>query len=378
MILIDGNGALAVAIELRLRNTGTPVERIHLAGVEGEMLSAASLQHARVLVLASDDDSGNVDLALQTRRLYPALPLVVRLFDAALASYLGETISGVVFLSMSKVTAPFFAEAARKLLLTGPTKPPSAPRPGRSGPRYRVDRILAGALISLLVLVFPSALFFSQALNLRYIDALYFVWTTVMTVGYGDIALKDAGDGVKLFGMLLMLAGASFIAVLFALLSDGVLSRRLEVLQGRTRVHDKGHVVIAGAGNLGVRIAESLAAEGLRLVTIEARSESRNVSALRAAGHHVIVADATDGETLKLASLGSARLIIAVTDSDAMNLQIALHARAHCVPVVMRVTSPELSAHVTARGDAIAFSPIVTAAEAFSQAALAAAGIQRS
>ena len=49
-------------------------------------------------------------------------------------------------------------------------------------------------------------------------DALYFVWTTVMTVGYGDIALKDASDGVKLYGMALMLAGAAFIAILFALL----------------------------------------------------------------------------------------------------------------------------------------------------------------
>ena len=212
---------------------------------------------------------------------------------------------------------------------------------------------------------------FSYALDCRYIDALYFVWTTVMTVGYGDIALKEASDGVKLFGMLLMLSGAGFIAVLFALLSDWVLSRRLAALQGRVRVHGKGRVVIAGAGNVGLRIAEMLAVDGQRLVVIEPRGERRNVASLRAAGHHVIVADATNRDVLLLAGIESARLMIAVTDSDAVNLQIALHASEYGVPVVMRVTSPELSAHISARGDGVALSPIVTAAEAFSQAALA-------
>ncbi|MEI7432245.1 MAG: potassium channel family protein, partial [Betaproteobacteria bacterium] len=336
MVLIDGNGALAAAIEQRLQELGSRVERVCLNCDTGGSLAAESLQRARVLVLAADDDSGNIDLALRVRRLSPGLPMVVRVFDAALAAYLSETISGVTLLSMSKVTAPVFAEAARRILFAGPTQRSPGVVPRRSSRRYRVDRILVGALISLLVLVFPSALVFAQALDLRYIDALYFVWTTVMTVGYGDIALKDAGDGVKLFGMLLMLAGASFIAVLFALLSDWVLSRRLEVLQGRIRVRGKGHVVVAGAGNVGLRIAEILAADALRLVIIELRSESRNVSALRSAGHHVIIADATHRETLELAGIESASLILAVTDSDAVNLQIALHAREHGVPVVMR------------------------------------------
>ena len=371
MILIDGSGALALAIEQRLKNLGAGVERIRLVDGVNEPAVAEVLQGAKVLVLASDDDFNNIDYALQVRRLCPSLKLVVRLFDSALTSYVSETISGVTILSMSKVTAPVFVEAARNLLMTKSPKMHSIKiSSGHSVRRYRVDRILVWALISLFALVFPSALFFSYALDSRYMDALYFVWTTVMTVGYGDIALKDAGDGVKLFGMALMLAGASFIAVLFALLSDWVLSRRLDLMQGRVRVRGKGHVLIAGAGNVGLRIAEMLAADGQRLVVIEHCAERRNVSTLKAAGHHVIIADATDGDVLALAGVESASLIVAVTDSDAVNLQIALHASEHGVPVVMRVTSPELSAHISARGDGIAFSPIVTAAEAFSLSAL--------
>ena len=373
MILVDGGGALSLAILQRLRDEGSEVGRVRLADGLSESEVARSLERARVLVLASDDDFGNVDCALQVRRLHPSLKLVVRVFDSALASYVTETIPGVSILSMSRVTAPVFVEAARKLLSARPTKRLAMPSSARSLRRYRVDRILIWALISLFALVFPSAWYFSYALNCRYIDALYFVWTTVMTVGYGDIALKDASDEVKLFGMALMLSGAGFIAVLFALLSDWVLGRRLDVLQGRVRVSGKGRVLVAGAGNVGLRIAEMLAVDGQRLVVIEPRAESRNVSALRAAGHHVIIADATNREVLALAGIESASLVVAVTDSDAVNLQIALHASEHGVPVVMRVTSPELSAHISARGDGIALSPIVTAAEAFVQSALEAA-----
>ena len=298
------------------------------------------------------------------------MPLVVRIFDSTLAAYLAETIPGVSILSMSKVAAPVFAEAARRILRELPLERPRASVVRARQRGYRVDRVLVGALLSLFLLVFPSALVFSHALNIRYMDALYFVWTTVMTVGYGDIALKDAGDGVKLFGMALMLAGASFIAVLFALLSDWVLSRRLDVLHGRIRVRDKNHVVIAGAGNICLRIAELLAADGKRLVIIEKDSDGNSISALRSAGHHVIVADATTRDTLALAGIDSAVLVLALTDIDAVNLQIALHAREMGVPVIMRVESAELSAHVSERGDGIALSPIVAAAEAFSRAVL--------
>jgi hypothetical protein len=234
--------------------------------------------------------------------------------------------------------------------------------------------MLLVALGSLFALVFPSALFFSHALDLRYFDALYFVWTTVMTVGYGDIALKDAPDAVKLYGMALMLGGAAFIAVLFALLSDFILTRRLDLLRGRRRVRGADHVIIVGSGNVGFRIAERLALRGHRLVIIERNSESRNAQALGAAGHHVVFANATNEDTLDLAGLPRAALMLAVTDVDAVNLQIALHARRCGVPVVMRVASSELSAHVSGRGDWTAISPVASAAEAFAQAALKIAG----
>jgi len=370
MILLTGCGALADAIEARLIAAGVVVERLDTGtGLKPE-LAASRLERAQALIIAADDDAGNVDLALQARQIHPTLPLVVRLFDTTLAAYLAESLPGVSILSMSQVAAPVFAAAARRILVAPPAPRPPRPRTARRR-GFRPDRVMVGALASLFLLVFPSALYFSHALGLRYLDALYFVWTTVMTVGYGDISLKDAPDATKLLGMLLMLAGAGFIAILFALLSDWVLSRRLDFRSGRVRERGKGHVVIAGAGNVGLRIAELLAETGRRLVVIEPHGGSRNVAALKIAGHHLILADATDDATLELAGIDGAAAVVAVTDLDAVNLQIALHARARGVPVIMRVVSPELSAHLNQRGDAVAFSPIAAAADAFVRAALA-------
>jgi len=47
-----------------------------------------------------------------------------------------------------------------------------------------------------------------------------------------------------------------------------------------------------------------------------------------------------------------------------------LRARATGAPVVLKMFSAELSAHVTERGDGIALSPISVAAQAFADAAL--------
>jgi voltage-gated potassium channel Kch len=236
---------------------------------------------------------------------------------------------------------------------------------------------LARILIAFGVLVAASTFFFSQALGLRLLDALYFVVTTVTSVGYGDIALRDAPDPAKVMGMVLMFAGAAFLAVLYALFTSGVVARRLRALAGRVPVRARGHVVVVGAGNIGFRVARALAAQGHRVVVVERDPQHRHVETLRAEGHHVLVADALVDETLDLAGAPVAGAVLALTESDATNLHVALTVRRRNpgTPIVMRLGSVELSAHVTERGDARAASPVALASEAFARAALEAAHV---
>jgi voltage-gated potassium channel Kch/multidrug transporter EmrE-like cation transporter len=374
-ILVEGTGRLATAVVDRLRERGAAVERVDLLE-PAHPDAAARIMTAAALVLTADDDARNVDLVLWARRLRSDLPLVARVFDTTLAHYLSGTVERLAILSMSAIAAPVFAETVlASLAAPGERRGGRPPRArARRGRWMPFDRVPVTALLGLVLLVGASTAFFARALDLRPIDSLYFVWTTVMTVGYGDISLRGASDLAKVIGMLLMLAGAAFMATLFALLTGWVVTRRLEVLQGRVKSRARNHVVVAGAGNVGFRVAELLARRGWRLVIVERNGEARNLAALRAAGHQVIVADATEPRALELAGLEHASAVLAVTDSDAVNLQIALGVRGYGrdVPVVMRVGSPELSEHVTQRRDGIALSSVAVASRAFADAALTA------
>ncbi len=79
-------------------------------------------------------------------------------------------------------------------------------------------------------------------------------------------------------------------SALYAFFTGSVVARRLDAIRGRVPVRGHDHIVVAGAGHVGVRVARILAGHGHRLVVVERNGESRHVSALRAEGHHVIVA----------------------------------------------------------------------------------------
>jgi Trk K+ transport system NAD-binding subunit len=372
-ILVSGNNRLSVAIEERLRAGGAAIERLT---EDPATLTAAALEGAGALVLASDDDAGNVDMALITRKLRPDLPLVLRLFDPQLAAYVRATLGGAAILSMSSVAAPVLARETLRALGEAGVSPEVAARAVRRRPRRRrLDKVVLGAALTLVGVITAGTVFFTKVLGLRVLDALYFVWTTIMTVGYGDITLHNAPDSAKLVGMVLMLVGAAFMAVLFAFFTSWVMTRRQEVLKGLVQVRWKDHVVLAGGGHMAIGVAELLAAAGRRIVVIERDEDRPHIEMLRDAGHRVIIADATKAEILELAGVKRAAGLVALTDVDSTNLHIALLSRAQRadLAIVIRAESAELSAYVNEHKDAVAVSSVAVTADEFATNALVAA-----
>jgi len=377
-ILISGSNRLGAAIEERLHAGGAVVARI---SEDPSALTTDALEGATALVLASGDDAGNVDMALITRRLLPDLPLVIRLFDPELAAYVRATLKGAVVLSLSSVAAPVLARETLRALGAAQVSDEAAARAVRRRKRVRapwrrgLDRVLLGAALTLACVIAAGTVFFTKMLGLRALDAFYFVWTTIMTVGYGDITLHGAPDSAKVVGMALMLVGAAFMAVLFAFFTSWVMTQRQEALRGRVQVRWRDHVVVAGGGHMGIGVADLLAAAGRRIVVIEREEDRPHIEMLRAAGHRVIIADATKAEILELAGIKRAAGLVALTDADPTNLHIALLARAQRadLAIVMRAESSELSAYVNEHRDAVAVSSIAVTADEFASNALVAA-----
>jgi Trk K+ transport system NAD-binding subunit len=377
-VLIAGTNRLAAAIEEKLRASGAAVGRL---AEEPDALTAATLEDATGLVIASDDDAQNVDMALTTRRLRPGLPLVIRLFDPELAAYVRATLRRAVILSLSSVAAPVLARETLRALGEAPVSPEVAARAVRrrkrlgAPGRLRLDRVLLGAALTLVGIITTATVFFTKTLGLRVLDALYFVWTTIMTVGYGDITLHSAPDSAKLVGMVLMLVGAAFMAVLFAFFTSWMMTQRQHALKGRFQVRWKDHVVVAGGGHMAIGVANLLAAAGRRIVVIERDEDRPHIGMLRSAGYRVIIGDAAKAEMLDLAGIKHAAALVALTDVDSTNLHIALLARAQRpdLAIVMRAESAELSAYVNEHKDAVAVSSVAVTADEFARNALRAA-----
>jgi voltage-gated potassium channel Kch len=368
-VVIFGDGRLARAIERRVAERGVRVERHALR--ETTDLEALDLAHVNAVALTADDDTGNVDLAITLRSMRPDLRLVVRMFDATLAAYLQRTLPNVIVTSMTDVAAPAFVGAVLDGIERRPPRPPARARFNlRKLLPEGWDRLLIRTALATGGVIVTATVFFARALKLDFATALYFVGQTITTVGYGDISVREAPVVTKLSAVALMFGGTALSTLAFALLTEWLLDRRIHVLEGRTGVDWTEHAVVVGGGNIGYRVAALLRRRGMRVVIIERDGKSRHLLGARADGDHVIIADALSDGILELANVAQAAALVAVTNSDSVNLHVAIASKALCpdLTIAMRVVSPVLSAHVTETHEAIALSPLAVTTDAFVEA----------
>ena len=76
------------------------------------LLEDANIRKARSIILATNDDLANLEIALDARRLAPAIRVVVRLFDQNMADKIRDGFNIHIAMSQSGLSAPAFATAA--------------------------------------------------------------------------------------------------------------------------------------------------------------------------------------------------------------------------------------------------------------------------
>ncbi len=267
--------------------------------------------------------------------------------------------------------------------------PSTSPAPGhRGGPLGRAwggvrarlstpeQRLLRFAAI-LLGLAVASAVFFEVVAELSPLDAVSYA-ITLLTGASLPTNLDGGADtnvALRLYAILLSLVGAAIVAVVYAFITDALIrSRLLQTLGRRTvpaNIHD--HVIVAGLGSIGYRVALGIAARGVPVVAVEVHDDSRFVSPARAAGIPVYIGDARHREVLDELRISSARAVVAATSDDLVNLSTALNARSvrPDLRVVVRLFDPEFAVRVQ-QGFGIRFTRSVShlAAPAFAAAAV--------
>jgi voltage-gated potassium channel Kch len=125
----------------------------------------------------------------------------------------------------------------------------------------------------------------------------------------------------------LMIASVTNTAIIFALITDSLLRRRLVLSIGRRRVKQSNHVIVVGIGSVGMQVIEELLARGESVTIVEDDINGRFMPAIYELRLPTIIGDAKLERTLRDAGLPSAKALISVTSDDLTNLEIGLSAK---------------------------------------------------
>ncbi|HWS58972.1 MAG TPA: NAD-binding protein [Actinotalea sp.] len=165
------------------------------------------------------------------------------------------------------------------------------------------------------------------------LDAAYFTVETIATIGFGDFSFREQPAWLRAYAIVLMVLGAVLATLTYALLTNLLVSRRLQEQLGHGEVTGmRGHVVVVGLGSIGMRAAEALRATGTPVVVVERDEDNRYLAQARALGARVVTGDATLARTLELVNLRRARAVAVLTSDDLTNLEVALAVRDELEP----------------------------------------------
>ena len=205
--------------------------------------------------------------------------------------------------------------------------------------------LLAGlALLIISTIVLRAFYVVEGGGHMSWIEAVYFTIETSATVGFGDFSFANESSALQLFAIWLIIAGTTFVSLLFAFVTNALVSRRIEASLGRARVRGtEGHVILIGLGSVGMRILEGLRARGREVVVIERDEDNRYSSQVRLLGVRVILGDATLSRTLEAANISTASAVAVMTSDDMTNIEAGLAVREGLgkrwddIPVILRV-----------------------------------------
>jgi Trk K+ transport system NAD-binding subunit len=200
-----------------------------------------------------------------------------------------------------------------------------------------------GALLMIAVLLFTFS-----APHLPFFESLRLALMLLTGGHLADVFVQydQLSHGVRWAEVLLTITGTLLTAIVYALLTDRLVTARFNLLARRPRPPSRGHVIIAGLGATGERIAGLLEQLSRPAVAVETEPPGPHAPAHLP----VIRGSATAAASLSEANLEQAHGLVAATTDDLQNVQIALLAASlnpNC-RLAVRVFDPRLSENVSA------------------------------
>ncbi len=330
------------------------LEPVHLLDPDEGGLRQALGSRVDAVAVVVRGDLLALRFALLVEHLQPGVRVVVTIFDRTLGRHLAEVLPRCTVTSPADVAAPSVAaacleggglavlagaEGARRLVVDDDGARLEAWAPVRGGLRAGLARwwphryggseglllVGLGGLGGTLAVEWALA---ATVLHEGLLEGLYGAARLVATVGPASADVHAAPGWYLVVSAVLMLVGIAFTGALVAGLVEWIVGARTASLVGRRRVPTRGHVVVSGLGQVGLRVAQLLRELRVPVVVVERLGQAPNLPVARGDGIPVVVGDASSRVVLERVSVCRARAVAALGSEDLDNVAVVINALA--------------------------------------------------
>jgi voltage-gated potassium channel len=211
----------------------------------------------------------------------------------------------------------------------------------------------------------------------EFLDAFYMTIITITTVGFGEI-IPLSGPG-RMFTVVLIIVGFGGLAYAAHSIAESVLeqvwSKNAERKKMQARISKlQKHYIICGYGRVGQAAAQYFTEHGIPIVIIEFSDET--CEKLKEQGLHYIQGDATSDENLINAGIKRASGLLALLETDPLNLFTTLTARElnPTLRIISRSAESSAEQKILKAGADSVVSPHATAGKHIAENILSATG----
>lgn len=236
----------------------------------------------------------------------------------------------------------------------------------------RVNPILRATVLGAVSFYLCVLLFFHFGLKWSWSNAAFDVVETMTSTGFGDSSVALRGPWITVGAIVAMIGGTIFTSIFIGYVSSAITRAQWIAWEGLRRIHARGHVVVCGGGRTGGAVVDLLVAAGKHVIVIDAHPDPGLVRRARESHVDLLTGDATHEDVLDLCAIPHAACVVALTNSDPGNLEIALGARALSadVPLVVRMENRTFAQATKELFGISTFSPAALSAPAFAGLAL--------
>ncbi|WP_063740009.1 NAD-binding protein [Amycolatopsis jejuensis] len=349
-VLLIGEDALADAVAGYLSAWGAQVRRLDApADLHRELDTTTDL-----VVIVSRDDIRVLRHALLVEHVRPGIPLLVTLFDKTVAGEVVRSVPHCTVVSMTDalvpaLLGPCITDELLSLSMTAAgdhvgvrrnldvVRPRSAEIVRKRSVREWLhaqfrpldgsNRSLLTGLTGLVAILVLDTVLGVLAFHEPVLTALWNAAKTLTTVG--PIVVPEHVPGwYQALSAFTLLCALGFTALFTAGLVDRVTSGRFTGIVGARAVPRRGHVIVVGLGQVGIRLCLEVQRLGIAVVAVERDAGAECVPLAKYLGIPVVFGRGGDRFLLQKLALSKARAIVAASSDVMDNISVAAAARA--------------------------------------------------